>query len=103
MIPLLIANWKTAAIGILAALALLFFGFWQSAREDVGEWKAKYETEERTKKAFKFQLDEANARIGATAKDGAKSYGQCQDLAATSSAKAFDKGVLFGRATCGAK
>lgn len=85
---------------IPVVLALLFFGLWQSAREDVGKWRERHATQATYSAGLKSQLAEANAKIKATAKAGAVSYGQCQDLAANDASKNFDLGVTFGRATC---
>ena len=88
-----------APVASREACALLF-AQWQGAREDVGEWKQKHTTQVTYSAGLTNQLDEANAKIKATAKAGAISYGHCQDLAANDASKNFDLGVTFGRATC---
>lgn len=93
-------GWAGIAIAALAGLASLFFANWQGAREEVGEWKAKHDTQAVYSAGLRTQLDEANAKINKTAKAGAVSYGHCQDLVANDTSKNFDLGVTFGRATC---
>lgn len=96
--PLGILGVGAAALAILAGV---FFWQWQSAREDVGKWKEAHRQVAAQSTKLTTQLALANAKIRATANDGAKSYGQCQDLARTDATRAFDKGVIFGRSTCG--
>lgn len=85
---------------IPCALAALFFGLWQDARQDVGAWKEKQRAEHSQAAALESQLSKANAAIQAQAGRGAAAYGRCQDLAASDVTKAFDAGVLYGRSTC---
>lgn len=89
-----------AGVAILLGLCVLFYANWQRAREDVGSWKTAYDGKETEVKGLRNQLTEANNKINSTAKAGAVSYGQCQDLAANDASKNFDMGVAFGRATC---
>lgn len=75
----------------------------KGAREDVGEWREKHNTQVQYAAGLKVALDEANAKITSTAKAGEISFGHCQALAATDVNKAFDTGVIFGKATCAPK
>lgn len=100
IVKLVMKNWHFIAIGLLLVLCAVFFGQWQSAREDVGEYRNAFETEKRTTDGLRKKLVEANKAVSAAADDGAVSYGQCQDLAKTNVTVAFDHGVNFGRATC---
>jgi hypothetical protein len=97
-------NWINilkVAIPVLVVIALGFcFIQWQNARQEVGEWKAKYQTQTTYAAGLTNQLADANKKINSTAHEGAVSYGHCQDLVANDAAKNFDIGVTFGRATC---
>lgn len=102
MIPLALV--KTfgpyVAIAFLLGLCVLFYSNWQGAREEVGAIKVKLAAQATYSAGLTNQLAEANAKIKSTAKEGAVSYGHCQDLVANDASKNFDLGVTFGRATC---
>lgn len=92
--------WREGLILIALALCALFYYNWQNAREDVGEWRQKYNTQVTYSRGLENQLAEANEKIKSTAKAGSISYGHCQDLVANDASRNFDLGVTFGRATC---
>lgn len=100
MVALALRFWREIALGVMAVTAALFFGLWQSAREDVGEWREKHRQVVEQNGVFDTRLKEANAKIKAMANEGAASYAKCEALASRDVSSAFDRGVIFGRSTC---
>jgi hypothetical protein len=92
--------WKYGVMIALAVLLAITYNKWQRTREEVGVQKRIVVERNTENLGLRNQLTEANNKINSTAKKGAVSYGQCQDLVANDAAKNFDTGVAFGRATC---
>lgn len=92
----LIRFWPAIFIG----LAVLNFALWQGQVKGNGKLQERLTYQTSYSAGLKNQLDEANAKIKATARQGAIAYGQCQDVIMNDATQSFDRGVTFGRATC---
>lgn len=86
---------------IVAALAIAALSYLLvTSYKSNGELQARLSAQTQYSAGLKSQLDEANAKINSTAKAGAISYGQCQDVISNNATQSFDLGVTFGRSTC---
>lgn len=89
-----------AGIAIAAALAIFFWNNWQNEVKKTGDLNRQLVTCTDMNSNLNKQIKEENAKTKSTATSGAVSYGQCQDIMKSNATVSFDKGVLFGRATC---